>query len=71
MAENSIVDLGVVDSKFAVKVDELEKDWTQVIETSVLLAEKQLLFAKRVKALWMEAAKIDGDVPNSVAGLSR
>ena len=71
MTENSIVDLGVVDSKFAVKVDELEKDWTQVIETSVLLAEKQLLFAKRVKALWMEAEKIDGDVPNSVAGLSR
>lgn len=59
MAENSIVDLGVVDSKFAVKVDELEKDWTQVIETSVLLAEKQLLFAKRVKALWVEAEKID------------
>ena len=70
MAENSIVDLGVVDSKFPVKVDELEKDWTQVIETSVLLAEKQLLFAKRVKALWMEAAKIDGDVRGGSTNLN-
>jgi hypothetical protein len=59
MTANSIVYLGVVDSKFALKVDELEKDWTHVIETSVLLAEKQLLFAKRVKSLWAEAQLID------------
>ena len=59
MAQLTINESSITDVLFVKKVDELEKDWAQVIRTSVVLAEKQLLFAKRVKALWVEAEKID------------
>ena len=59
MAQLTINESSITDVLFVKKVDELEKDWAQVIRTSVVLAERQLLFAKRVKALWVEAEKID------------
>jgi len=61
MAQLTINESSITDVLFVKKVDELEKDWAQVIRTSVVLAKKQLLFAKRVKALWVEAEKIDAE----------
>lgn len=59
MAQDLIVETKTIEPTFGKRLNDLQKDWNKVIESSVLLAEKQLLFAKKVRTLCIEAERID------------
>jgi hypothetical protein len=59
MAQDLIAETKTLEPTFGKRLNDLQKDWNKVIDSSVLLAEKQLLFAKKVKELFLEAKRID------------
>jgi hypothetical protein len=59
MAQDLIAETKTIEPTFAKRLNDLPKDWNKVIDSSVLLAEKQLLFAKKVKELCLEAERLD------------
>ena len=59
MSQELIVETKTIEPTFGKRLNDLQKDWNKVIESSVLLAEKQLLFAKKVRTLCIEAERID------------
>ena len=59
MSQDLIVETKTIEPTLGKRLNDLQKDWNKVINSSVLLAEKQLLFAKKVKELFLEAGRLD------------
>ena len=59
MSQDLIVETKTIEPILGKRINDLQKDWNKVINSSVLLAEKQLLFAKKVKELFLEAGRLD------------
>jgi hypothetical protein len=66
MAQDLIAETKTIEPTFAKRLNDLPKDWNKVIDSSVLLAEKQLLFAKKVKELCLEAKRIDAKKDSAI-----